>query len=313
MSSPVRSRGESFLPQLNLNQLRVFHAAARCKSFTLAAEDLHLTQPGISKHIKELERHWGTLLFERRGRSLELTSAGRILYQATQEISASLKKAEMEMKDLANSPPQLSLAATFTAGFHIVPALLAEFKRQHPEVETTLDIFSAKLIEERLLDYSFDLGLIGHEIRNRKLVVTEFLSDDLVVIVSRHHAWASRTQKITPTELSTEPFIATATGSGTRRVVEDRLRRNGVKLTKVLDLGNMEAVKRGVEAGLGISILSRGVIQRELSARTLSMVPLAGRDMQRRFSVLYRKEKYLSRAAKVFIEHLCGLRRRKRT
>jgi DNA-binding transcriptional LysR family regulator len=74
------------------------------------------------------------------------------------------------------------------------------------------------------LDYSFDLGLVGHEIGNRKLVVAEFFSDDLVVIVSRDHPWASRMRKITPTELSTEPFIATATGSGTRRVVEDRLR-----------------------------------------------------------------------------------------
>jgi DNA-binding transcriptional LysR family regulator len=289
---------------LNLNQLRVFHAAATLKSFTLAADAVHLTQPGISKHIRELEEFYGIRLFERRARSIALTHAGEILLAATQQITVCLEKAERQLKELGNAPSRLALAATFTVGLHILPRRLAVFRQKHPEIETTLDIFPAKMIEEKLLKDSFDVGLTGHKINHRSLVAVEFFSDELVAIVSPQHPWASRNRKVRPAELRNEPFVGAAADSGTRLVVEERLRRNGVKLTKVADFGNMEAVKRAVEAGLGVSILSRSVIQRELSAGNLRMLPLAGRTMCRKFFLVHRKEKYLSPAARVFIDFL---------
>ncbi|QNI34815.1 LysR family transcriptional regulator [Alloacidobacterium dinghuense] len=289
---------------LNLNQLRVFHAVATLKSFTRAADAVHLTQPGISKHIKELEEYYGVRLFERRARSIALTQAGEILLAATQQITVCLEKAERQLKELGNAPSRLALAATFTVGLHILPSRLAVFRQQHPQIEATLDIFPAKMIEEKLLKDSFDVGLVGHKINNRSLVTVEFFSDELVVIVPPQHPWASRNRKVRPEELRKESFVATATDSGTRLVVEERLRRNGVKLTKVADFGNMEAVKRAVEAGLGVSVLSQSVIQRELSAGLLRMLPVAGREMYRKFFLVHRKERYLSPAAHVFIESL---------
>jgi DNA-binding transcriptional LysR family regulator len=288
----------------NLNQLRVFHAVATLKSFTHAAEAVHLTQPGISKHIKELEEFYEVCLFERRTRSIALTQAGEILLAATQQITVCLEKAERQLKELGNAPSRLALAATFTVGLYILPSRLAVFRQQHPKIETTLDIFPAKIMEQKLLKDSFDVGLAGHKISNRSLVAVGFFSDELVVIVPPQHPWASRKRRVRPEELRKEPFVATATYSGTRCVVEDRLRRNGVKLTKVADFGNMEAVKKAVEAGLGVSVLSRSVIQRELSAGLLRMLPLAGRGMYRTFFLVHRRKKYLSPAAQVFIESL---------
>lgn len=288
----------------NLNQLRIFHSVASLLSFTRAADAMHLTQPGISKHVRQIEEHYGTRLFERRGRTIALTPAGEVLFEATQEMTSCIEKANKRIKELEGVAPKLSLGATFTAGLYIVPGRLAAFRKQRPEIETTLEILLAKDIEAKVLDSSFDIGLVGHEVTNRKLSATEFFTDELVAIASAQHKWASLKRKIRPEEFVHEQFITTAVGSGTRSVIEDRLRQNGVKLTKVSDFGNMEGVKKAVEAGLGVSILSKSVIQRELSIGLLRMFRLAGTNMSRSFFLIHRKEKYLSEAANAFLEHL---------
>jgi DNA-binding transcriptional LysR family regulator len=172
---------------LNLNQLRIFHSVAGLLSFTRAADALHLTQPGISKHVRQLEEHFGTRLFERRGRKIALTHSGEALFEATQEITSCVEKATKRIRELDGVAPKLSLAATFTAGLYVVPGLLASFRKQHPEIETSLEIMLARVIEASVLDYTFDFGLVGHEVTNKKLSSTAFFSDELVAIVSVQH------------------------------------------------------------------------------------------------------------------------------
>jgi len=294
----------------NLNLLRVFHAVASQGSFTRAAAVLHLTQPGVSKHVKQLERHYGAALFERRGRSIALTKTGRILYEAVGEIFTCLGRAEEKLKELHGAAPMLPLASTFTVGLYVLPGLLASFRTLHPEVKTTLEIFSAATVEARVLDQSFDVGLVGHEVRDGRLAATEFFSEDLVVALPAGHRWASRSRGVRPGELLEEPFIATAVDSGTRMVVGDYLGRNGVRLSEVLDFGNMEGVKKAVEAGLGVSVLSKSVIEREVSSGLLSMARLIGKDAKRRFSFICRKGAVLSETAQQFLNHLVAARRR---
>jgi DNA-binding transcriptional LysR family regulator len=289
---------------LNLNQLRIFHSVASLSSFTRAADAMHLTQPGISKHVKQLEDYYGIRLFERRGKRIALTEAGQILFETTHEVISSVERADRRIKELDDVAPKLRLAATFTAGLYVVPGLLATFRKHHPAIEPTLEVLLASVIEAKLMDYTFDIGLVGHEITNKKLSAKQFFTDELVAIVPVRHKWASLKRKIRPDEFLSEPFITTAVGSGTRCVIEDRLQQNGVKLTKVLDFGNMEAVKKAVEAGLGVSILSKIVIQREVSTGLLRMLPVAGTNMKRRFLFLHRKDKLLSVAANAFLKHL---------
>lgn len=290
--------------RMNLNLLRVFHAVASRGSFTGAARALHLTQPGVSKHVKQLEGHCGSALFERRGRGVALTRAGQILYEATGEVMASLGRADERLGELRGSAPVLPIAASFTAGLYILPGLLASFRALHPGAKTTLEIFPAAVVEARVLDRSFDVGAVGHEVRDNRLSATEFFSEDLVVAAPAGHRWASRARGVRPEELREEPFIATAAGSGTRMVVEDRLARNGARMPEALDFGNMEGVKKAVEAGLGISILSRSVIQREVSAGLLSMIRLSGKGMKRRYYLIRRRGGALPDAARGFLAHL---------
>jgi DNA-binding transcriptional LysR family regulator len=289
---------------VNLNQLRVFHAVAQARSFTRAAEAVHLTQPGVSKHIKQLEEYYGVSLFDRLGRKVALTQAGKTLFETTQEMIGSITKAEGRIKELQGlAGGKLALGASFTVGIYIMPNLLFSFRRQYPATEITLDILLSKEVEARVLDNSLDVGLVAHEVSHEKLIAMVFMTDELVMIVPANHKWASK-KRIRPQELIHEPFIASTKGSGTRAVVEDRLRENGITLNKIIEFGNTEGVKKAVEAGLGVSILSKGVVQRELSAGLLQVIPLAGMNVKREYSYIYRKEKYLSNAAKAFLNLL---------
>jgi DNA-binding transcriptional LysR family regulator len=290
---------------LNLNQLRVFHAVAQTRSFTRAAGAVHLTQPGISKHVKQLEEYYGVPLFDRLGKTVALTEAGKILFETTQEIVGAITAAEERIRELqgGSARGKLALGASFTVGIYVMPNLLSSFRRQYPAIETTLDIMLSKEIVAKVLDNSFDVGVVGHEVRHDKLIARDFMTDELVAIISVTHKWASK-KRIRPQELIGEPFIASAKGSGTRAVVEGRLRQHGITLNKVMDFGNTEGVKKAVEAGLGVSILSKSVVQRELSAGLLRVLFLAGMNMKREYSYVYRKDKYLSNAAKAFLDLL---------
>jgi DNA-binding transcriptional LysR family regulator len=293
---------------INLNRLRVFHAAASLSSFTRAAEVMHLTQPGISKHVRQLEDYYGTRLFERRGKKMFLTEAGKTLFEATQEILACVEKAGDRIIDSERSARgTLALGASFSVGLYILPSLLAAFRKQHPAITTTLDILLEKVIEARVLDYTFDIGLVGHEVENAKLAATEFFSDELVAIVPARHTWAARKRRVRLEEFLSESFITTTAGSGTKSVIEDRLRQHGVILTRVLDFGNTEGVKKAVEAGLGVSILSKSVVHGDLSSGRIRMLPLAGTKMTRKFFFVHRKDKYLSGAAKEFLKHISNM------
>src|ERR1700687_3715706 len=126
---------------INLDQLRVFQAVAQASSFTRAAETVHLTQPGVSKHIKQMEEYFGTPLFDRLGKRVALTQAGEILFAATQEVMTSITAAEQRIEELKGlRGGKLVLGASFPIGIYVLPTILAAFRNQHPAVDVTLDI-----------------------------------------------------------------------------------------------------------------------------------------------------------------------------
>ncbi len=289
---------------VNLNQLRIFQAVSETRSFTRAAEVVHLTQPGISKHIKQMEEYYGVPLFDRLGKKVVLTHAGQILFEATQEVMASITAAEQRIEELKGvHGGKLVLGASFPIGIYVLPGILAVFRKHHRAVEVTLDISLSEEIVAKILANELDLGLVSHEARDARLSAKEFMTDELVAIAPSHHPWAGK-KRIKPEELLGETFIAAARGAGTRAVVEERLKAKGIVLTDVVDFGNTEGVKRAVEAGLGVSIQSRSVVQREISAGSLTGVSLAGMDAKVAYYVLRRKDKHLSHAAKAFLDLL---------
>jgi len=286
---------------MNLDRLRIFQAVADTRSFTRAAEMVHLTQPGISKHIRQMEDYYGTPLFDRLGKKVALTHAGEILAEATQEIMASAATAEQRIEELKGlRGGRLVIGASFGPGIYILPDVMAAFRKRYPAVEVTVDISLSAKIVAKILANKLDLGLVSPEAHDARLFSRQFMTDDLIVIVPRHHRWAHK-KRVRPQELLGETFIVEARGAGTRAVVEERLKQKGIVLTKVVDFGNVEGVKRAVEAGLGVSIQSRNVVEREIAAGSLTGVALAGLDARLGRFYICRRDKHLSNAAKAFL------------
>ncbi len=292
---------------VNLDQLRIFQGVAQSRSFTRAAEIVHLTQPGISKHIKQMEQYFGVPLFDRTGRRATLTEAGTILFEATQEIMATIEAAERRIDDLKGlRGGRLRLGSSFPIGVYILPRVLAEFRRRYPAVEVALQISLSETVETKLLANELDLGLVSHDAGDPRLVARAFMSDELVVIVPPGHRWGKK-RHVAPRELADETFIVAAQGAGTRAVVEERLRALGIVLTNVMEFGNLEGAKHAVEAGLGISVQARSVVQREVTAGSLHAVRLTGMDTRIQFFYARKKNAHLTHAARELVELLEGV------
>lgn len=289
---------------VNLDQLRVFRAVAQSRSFTRAAEVVHLTQPGVSKHIRHMEEYFGVPLFDRAGKRATLTEAGEILFEATQGVMAIVDVAEQRINDLKGlRGGRLRLGSSFPVGVYILPRVLARFRKQHPAVEVTLEIMVSDAVGPKLLANEIDLGLVSAEPRDSRLTAQPFFNDEMVAIVPREHPWA-KTARVQAPDLAQETLIVAARGAGTRTVMEERLRAKGIDLRQVLDFGNLEGVKHAVEAGLGISVQARSVVQREVAAGTLKAVKLTGIETTIRFFYAWRKNAHLTYAAQALVAML---------
>jgi DNA-binding transcriptional LysR family regulator len=289
---------------MNLNQLRIFHAAAQLKSFTRAAEELCLTQPGISKHIRQLEEYYGVKLFDRIGKKVVLTQAGEILQEATKAIFDQIDESKLKIDDLRGlRGGKLIIGASISVGVYLLPKLLSDFVRRYPDILISTDISLSREVEESVLSNLNDIGMVGHPVKNGRLAVNRFMTDELMVIVPCHHQWATR-KSIRVHELEDHPFILAREGSGTRKTIEEMLDAKGITLKRKMEFGNTEGVKKAVEAGLGISIVSKYVIAREMSMNLLHAIQLWGVHTRRDFSVIYLKDKYMSDPVKAFLDFL---------
>ena len=292
---------------VNLERLRIFHAVVQTGSFTRAAEAVHLTQPGISKHIKALEDEMGVVLFDRQPRRVSLTQAGQILYEAAQDVASSVATAERHIQEMIGlRGGRLRVGASFPAGLYVLPRVLAAYRTKYPAIETTLAIAMTASIVAKVLDNKLDFGLVSADVHHPKLLSLAFMTDELVVIVPAEHKWAHR-RSIKAQELMEETFIVAARGAGARAIVEERLQAKGITLTNILDFVNVEGVKHAVEAGLGISVQPRAVVQREVEAGSLVAIRLADMDSEMQYVYICRKKQVPSSAQKAFVEMLTNM------
>lgn len=286
---------------MNFDRLHIFHTVAELQSFTRAAERLHLTQPGVSKHVRELEAELGMKLFDRLGKRVALTQAGEILFSAAGRAFRVLADARAKMADVqVLEGGRLTVGVSVTIGTYILPEVLGRFRRAYPSVEVVADVTLSGRVVRNVLGNTVDVGLVGHPAEDVRLVSEPFMRDDLMLILPPGHRWAERDRVSCP-ELRDEPFILAKPGSGTRAVLESRLRDLGCELTRTMEFGNTEGVKKAVEAGLGVAVLSWKVVEREVEAGHLRAVGLAEGGFGREFRVIRRKDKYLSRAVEAFV------------
>ncbi len=290
----------------NLNRLLVFHAVAEAESFTRAADLLCLTQPGVSKHVKQLEEHFGTKLFDRLGKRVVLTQPGKALYEATREVVRVIRDAEARIAEVegpAEPAGQLNVAACLMTGTYVLPPILAGFQARYARIELRVDLVGEDEAVQRVLGNAVDLGVVCDAVHDARLFVRPFLADELVAIVPPDHPWAGRRTVSLP-QLLDHVFLLPRLGSGTRSFIEQRLSKHGVRPARAMEYGNTEALIRGVSAGLGVAVVSRRAADREIAIGHVASIRLSGGSWRRDFSAIWRREKYLSKAARAFIQML---------
>ena len=292
---------------MNLNQLRVFCEVVERNGFTRAAEALYLTQPAVSRQVRELERHFGVELFEQIGKRIYPTEAGNTIYNYARQVFHTLDDLEVEVNQLKGlKAGHLRIAASATAGTYLLPPLLGRFKRKYPGVEVTLEIHNSQQVEQRLLQYQqLDLGVIERPIQEESLFSEPFGTDELVVIVSPDHPYASR-GSVSIDELRGERFILREEGAGTRTLLDEEFARLDLRVRTVMQLGGTAAIKQAVAAGLGISVVSVRSIRLEMEAGLLKAIRCPELRLTREIRYVHHRDKRLSRAASAFLEILKG-------
>jgi DNA-binding transcriptional LysR family regulator len=290
---------------MTFRQFEIFLAVARAKSFTRAAETLHVSQSTLSQHVLELERELGVRLFDRLGRAVTLTEGGRLLEEHATRIAttvASARRAIDELKGLERG--SLVIGASTTPGIYVLPGIVAAFRRRYPGIDVSLQIANSQAIEERIRADTVDLGVVGgHMLGARERCVAAGLLDELLLIVPPRHPWAKR-REIEPRELADVPLLMREQGSATRLVTERTLRQAGVKFTAAMQLDHIEAIKQAVMSGLGLAFVSMYAVRGEIETRRLCGLRLRGLRVRRHFHVIHNEARTLTASGRAFMDLL---------
>lgn len=288
-----------------LQQLRLFEAVARHSSFTRAAEEVHLSQPAVSIQVKRLEENVGLALFEQVGKRITLTEAGRELYAASKDVLGRLSELDGAIDALRGEVAGNLRVTAVTSAKYFLPHLLGAFLRRYPDVEPKLMVANRSNLLERVADNEDDLYVMGHVPQDLDVEEYPFLENIIAVVAAPDHPLADK-GTVSLKEVTAERFLVRESGSGNRKVVEEFFAEQGLNITPYMELGSAEAIKQGVMAGLGISALSLHNLRLEIAAGQIVVLPVEGFPLRRRWNVVHRKGKRLSRSALTFIEFLQG-------
>ncbi len=282
-----------------LRQLQVFVAVARQESVSQAAQQLSLSQSATSTSLAELERQSGCQLFDRRGKRLHLNALG---WQLLPQAVALLEQAKA-VDDLLRGRTgfgSLAVGATLTIGNYLAILLISEFMQCHPECKVKLHVHNTAQIVQRILHHELDLGLIEGDCQHSEINMQPWIEDELTVFCAPTYPLAECGQA-SLTELLTHPWIVRESGSGTRCTFEQAIGRQLERVHIRLELEHTEAIKRAVEAGLGIGCISRLALRDAF--RRGSLIPIATPELNltRRFSFIWHSQKYQTAAMREFV------------
>ncbi|BBN59180.1 LysR family transcriptional regulator [Hydrogenovibrio marinus] len=279
-------------------RLQVFYTVAKVLSFTKAAETLHMTQPAVTFQVKQLEEFFNTRLFDRTHNKISLTDAGKIVYDYAEKILDHYEKMNSEVRELTGEVTgSLLIGASTTIAEYLLPSLLGAFKKQFEEVNIRLQVGNTDAIVAMVENNMIDLGVVEAPVYNKNLEVEVCRLDEMVLIVPVGHPLSNR-DKISVEDIRKYHYISREEGSGSRSVIDSYIREQGLSysdLNVVMELGSPEAVKMAVESDVGVAIVSRTTITKELKLATLKAIPLDP-PLDRPFSHVRQKHKFRHRA-----------------
>lgn len=279
-------------------------------SFSRAAKKLFLTQPALTKHIKNMEDSLGIRLVNRGNGGVSLTPEGKILYDYARRIIKLREEAkEKILRVRENESGNIYIGASTIPATYILPYILSDFKKLYPAIRANVQAADSEEATEAILNNQGEIGFIGKKPLNRKLHVEPLWEDRLILAVPGGHRWVGK-GPVTLDELSREPFILRERGSATRDCIETYLKENaGISLAHfniIGEMGSSEAVKEAIIAGLGCSILSIHAVGRELKQQVVMEVPLDGCRIERYFYLIYRRQFSLMRHHRLFLDFVRG-------
>jgi len=292
---------------VDLWQLHIFCQVVEKAGFSKAAESVHLTQPTISAHIKDLEEHFGCLLLDRLGRTVSPTPAGEVLYARAKKLLAQADEMESAVQMFLGRPRgKLALGASTIPGNYVLPAVLGPFVKQYPEISVSLAVADTKAIALSVAEGALEAGVVGALTKDRRLSHEKLLEDELLLVVPPDHPFAGKKQ-VEAADLPGQPFVLREEGSGTRRTLSDMLKAAGMDLSGlsvVAELGSTEAVRGAVCSGMGISLLSARAVGHELAAGLLKSARIKGLPQKRFFYLVTHRTRTPSPLCEAFVRHL---------
>lgn len=293
---------------IDLRQLRAFEAVARYGGFSKASEEVGLTQPTLSTHIRNLEASLGVRLFDRSSRSVVLTPTGDLLAGYARRI-LELYEESLEAVEAftGNIRGLIEVQASTVPGEYLLPRWLVDFHHRYPDVQVTLTVSDSAGVLGRIENGDIAVGVTGSPGTHPALLSSLLCEDTIVLVTAAGHSAVGRTGPLEPADLSTRPLIRREPGSGTQLALDNALQQQGINpdsLSWAATLGSTRAVIEGVLAGLGAAFLSRSTVSRELADGTLEEIPVKGIDISRGLYVVRHRQRTLSPAVSCFVEEL---------
>ncbi|QQE80658.1 LysR family transcriptional regulator [Alicyclobacillus sp. SO9] len=286
-------------------QLQVFVTVAEEKNFTRAAKTLHISQPAISQYIQNLEQKMDVSLLDRTNKYVRLNPAGEVFYRYAKEMLGLYEQLGRQIRDLKEEAAgPLKIGSSFTFGEYVLPHVVADFRGRYSRIEPSITIENTQKVVELVECGELDVGIIEGGILGEKHVdVTPFADDTVVVVASIDHPLAAQ-KTVSTADVESECWIVREQGSGTREITDNVFQQFDLRPKTLIEYRSNQVIKESVEAGLGITLLSKWVIRKELMCKTMKVIPLSYPPIKRKFSLVLRKSKFETKASSLFRQFL---------
>ncbi|MDM8552577.1 selenium metabolism-associated LysR family transcriptional regulator [Desulfobacterales bacterium HSG2] len=292
---------------MDLWQLHIFCKVVQLKSFSKAGKNIHLSQPTVSSHIRDLEEHFGCRLIDRLARGAIPTKAGELLYTYARELIALRDETETALAEFHGKiRGRLVIGGSTIPGVHILPKIIGAFVKDYPEVTIALIIGDTEKIIGDTLSCDLELGIVGAKTGDKKIFQEKLIEDEMRLVIPEGHKWADK-KDIPLKMLLDEPFIIREHGSGTLKSVRRSFSRAGCNIEELkitAEMGSTEAVIQGIKHNIGVSVLSTIAVSEELGAGTLKALAIKDLNLKRSFYLTRHKYRTASPLCQVFIKFL---------
>lgn len=288
--------------------LHVFMTVAEQQSFTRAAKLLHMTQPAVSSYIRTLEQTLGARLLDRTNKYVQLNKAGEIVYHHAREIVNLYTRMGNLLDDLQHTASgPLTIGASYTFGEYILPHVLTKLYDAYPKITPTVSIANSNDIIALTANRQLDVGIVEgerHKAASNKIKWKTFAEDEMFLAASPRHPVFNRIAATTP-DFQSCTWIVREEGSGTREMQNKAFERLGFQPSRLIVMGSTQAIKETVEAGVGLTLLSRHTLRKELEAGTLQLVPCEDFPLKRQFSLIMPDSQFQAKAVELFADMVC--------